>query len=1239
MAQIDKQKLKDALNSFSNSSLFTATKNLLKELNVEIVGTNIEQRIEVKNFAMHFKSKSQSLEDALSCVDGVYFLGFVNNSALTYDSSGENFDKAVELVQKEGKYDKMFIFACNIEQEANITRDFVSALTRAFNKVSKCPVILVLRKGTTITLSTCERMDYVLENFRNKGERMGKVSMLRDIDCLNPHRGHLDILASLAGKSCSTFDELYNHWMEVFSNELLTKKFYGELYNWYEWAVGIVKFPNDLRTDKDDAKYNQEACIRLITRLIFVWFLKEKRLIPKEFFKQEYIRENLIDDFDPKKLRNQRYNADESKYYRLILQNLFFAMLNRPIVAEGKSTTNNRRFCGNAETNLLHYKSEFADGGADKIIKLANKTVPFLNGGLFDCLDKGNIYYDGFSERKESLEQLYVPDYLFFKNEETETDDLSARNGKKKIKNISRCGLIDIFNRYSFTIEENTPYDQDVSLDPELLGKVFENLLATYNPETQKPARKQTGSYYTPRDIVQYMVNESLVAHLKRIVGEGLEPEYRKLVSYADDEIGLTDEQKLQVMEAIYHCKVLDPACGSGAFPMGMLQQMVHILSKLDPTNEQWKEMMRNNAISATSAAYRTATDDERKEMLADIERSFDEGVNRPDYARKLYLIENCIYGVDIQPIAIQISKLRFFISLVVDQKPTIDAKSNFGIRPLPNLEAKFVAANSLVPLDRSKNLFTSVDVIREFDEQLKALNHRIFIAKKSREKEELKQLMFSIRCGMAQAMQNCGFIGDKGYQQLMAWEPFDQNVSAGFFDSEWMFGIQEGFDVVIANPPYLKERDNRTYFEPVMSTLWGQKYHLGKMDFWYYFMHKSIEIVKDNAVICFITSRYWIKSSGAKNVIGHIYNDATILSIVDFGKLKVFDAVVGLHMISLIQKGCNSDDCMYYKINDDVSNINSRLFSEVRVIKKEEIISDNYEINIEESKLETLSVKTIPLGEKYEVSQGVVEAPAKVTKKSYAVHPSPQLNVGDGVFVVTDAEVAQLSFTEFEQENCLVKYLTDGSVTKYRINTAAAQNLIYSDKHYKELISNNGKYNNIKKHLDNCREHITSSNAPYGLHRPRKKNAFLINKLIGPSMFKTPMFAYDDKGYFVGMSYNIVNQRYKEYSLFFLLGILNSSYANCWFCQNAKHRGVGVDVGVHKLKEFPIPVEPSVKIVEKIEQSVLNIIHTNSDQIHCESIDNLVYHLYNLTYDEILIVDPNTPITREEYDSFEFDN
>lgn len=201
------------------------------------------------------------------------------------------------------------------------------------------------------------------------------------------------------------------------------------------------------------------------------------------------------------------------------------------------------------------------------------------------------------------------------------------------------------------------------------------------------------------------MVDESLVAHLKRTVGENLEPQYRQLMQYSDNEVELTAEQRKSIMQSLYNCKILDPACGSGAFPMGILQQMVHILSRIDPNNDMWREMMRAVAINKTSEAYLTASDEERNEIINDIERSFDQSINRPDYARKLYLIENCIYGVDIQSIAVQISKLRFFISLVVDQKINTDPTDNFGIRPLPNLEAKFVAANTLIGLNKRMQL------------------------------------------------------------------------------------------------------------------------------------------------------------------------------------------------------------------------------------------------------------------------------------------------------------------------------------------------------------------------------------------------------------------------------------------------------------------------------------------------------------------------------------------------------
>jgi len=277
-----------------------------------------------------------------------------------------------------------------------------------------------------------------------------------------------------------------------------------------------------------------------------VWFLKQRGLIPWQFFDEDYIREHLLENFNPNDKVDLFYKSIESKYYKAILQNLFFAMLNCPICQEGSSELSERRFkdgrSGYDDNKLMRYRSLFK--APNLFLKLANETVPFLNGGLFDCLDdkQHDMYYDGFSERKASLEQLCVPDYLFFGEEVGKNIDLSEFYGDKNKKKVSARGIIDILKRYNFTVEENMPFDKEVSLDPELLGKVFENLLAAYNPETRSTARKQTGSFYTPREIVQYMVDESLVAHLRRTVGDELETEYRKLLSYTDDEINLSEE-------------------------------------------------------------------------------------------------------------------------------------------------------------------------------------------------------------------------------------------------------------------------------------------------------------------------------------------------------------------------------------------------------------------------------------------------------------------------------------------------------------------------------------------------------------------------------------------------------------------------------------------------------------------------------------------------------------------------
>lgn len=237
---------------------------------------------------------------------------------------------------------------------------------------------------------------------------------------------------------------------------------------------------------------------------------------------------------------------------------------------------------------------------------------------------------------------------------------------------------------------------------------------------------------------------------MKRTVSPDLEAEYRKLLAYNDDPVELSEEQKTEIMQSLYNCKILDPACGSGAFPVGILQQMVHILTQIDPDNTRWKDMLFKIVNDESSETFKNSTPEERKDQQDDLYRSFNDSYNRPDYSRKLYLIENCIYGVDIQPIAIQISKLRFFISLVVDQNINDDPTDNFGIRPLPNLEAKFVAANSLVRLNRGEANLFDTDAIKEKEALLKIAKHKIFGAKTSRTKEKYREQVRTLRSEIA---------------------------------------------------------------------------------------------------------------------------------------------------------------------------------------------------------------------------------------------------------------------------------------------------------------------------------------------------------------------------------------------------------------------------------------------------------------------------------------------------------
>lgn len=1220
------------LKLFTAGSLFDACAAMLRHLHIEF---NEVTRTPVPFESLYPNQMSKSLRKILLKVDKTYFIGTIDEASLSGNSSRQDQNDVTTLA-KEERYVGMMVFAVDINPNQKITRTELATLTRGFNRIASAqPVVLFIRQGACLSLSTCERSEYT-QQWRD-GEKLGKVSLLRDIDCNHPHRGHIDILESIGDKVYPSFEELYKHWMEVFSSELLTKRFYTELSEWYAWATKVIRFPNALDDDKDDAKYNTESGIRLVTRLIFVWFLKQKGLVPEEFFDEKSLQQ-ILRDFDPTQKEHSLfgYMSKESKYYKAILQNLFFAMLNTPLTegndfsrgfrkydADGKASGANR-----GDYHLMRYKKYFVN--PDEFLSLANK-VPFLNGGLFECLDdvKKKFYLDGFSENEKVSKSLCVPDYLFFG--EQEDIDLSEWYDDNQKRRMKVRGIIDILKSYQFTIEENTPYEQEVSLDPELLGKVFENLLASYNPETKKTARKSTGSYYTPREIVQYMVSESLVAYLKENVDKDLEKQYRQLLDYTEKEVELTLEQKHQIIQALYQCKVLDPACGSGAFPMGILQQMVHALTELDPDNIIWKRLIEEKSKQELADSLNNYSQEERDEVQADINRSFDLSQNAPDYARKLYLIENCIYGVDIQTTAIQISKLRCFISLVVDQKVNDNPVDNYGIRPLPNLEARFVAANTLIGINNDLSL-ANTDEVKGIKSKLKEANHRIFSAKTMRTKRKWKDAIIDYRKELGEALEKTGFITHDEASLVSSWDMFNQNASSSFFDKDWMFGIKDGFDIVIGNPPYIKELGNETVFKPVNNSILGSKYHEGKMDYWYYFLHRAIELTNNVGIISFITSRYWINSSGASKIIKHVEQETDFINIIDIGKLKVFDNVAGYHMAYVLTKNKRQNACSYYAISDTVANIPQKNFSVQKTIPRNILFSNN-EIVIGDRTLPTTS---ITLNDICNVSQGIVEASDRISQKMYKKNSLPGYHVGEGIFVLSKEEFNSLQLTT-EEKGIIELFEDDGCLSRYSVNYDKTRRLIYSDSTNRESIGRNPLFSNLKKHLDKMSPYITSTYKPYGLHRPRTYSDFTQPKLIGPSMFVFPCYSYDNKNLFVGMSYNIITPK-GDTNLLYVLGLINSRYAAKWFYENAKHRGAGVDVGVEKLRTFPMPISNSdmqQAIISQVEK-IIGLKEENPEAItltHEAEIDRLVYHLYNLTYDEVLIIDPNPPFTKVEYE------
>lgn len=1246
------------LTPFREQSLYAAMSSFFQELNVPVSEVTEEPASPADLLSLF---NEQNAAHAL--MNQVYFLGMVNESA--FDNE-ENDETLVSIKDREEDYDGILIFGIELNTQKP-TRTQLAEITRLFNREwNYTPVTLIFKYNNQIAFANSERLKY--KQAWREGEKAGKVSLLRDIDIENTHSGHERILAELeipkkGKKEVDSFEKLYAYWQDVFSVSLLNKKFYEDLSNWYFWAIKHVTFPNKPNQETVVEKYGKfdqkkldemvnehkaTNVIRLLTRLLFVWFMKEKKLIPDELFDLKALQKGILKQISPERLGGLFPEANlDSIYYKAILQNLFFATLNCPI-EEDHIDKRKRGFRGDGYgahrgiDYLMRYKKYFKDPEA--FLELVNKTVPFLNGGLFECLDDKyqNQYIDGFSDQMTKGEQLIVPDYLFFGV--SEKVDLSHEYGKKtkKFKESAVKGLINILESYKFTITENTPIEEDVALDPELLGKVFENLLASYNPETKTTARKQTGSFYTPREIVNYMVDESLIAYLKNRISN--EPsvfvEFGKAQANLFGNEGNQGQQTLmndvnapelkdnpEKLDEILHelvsfnthnplknypntsehllrylneCTILDPACGSGAFPMGILQKMVHILQKIDPDNKAWQDVQEAKTKKEAEQAFDIDDKEARNDRLNEISEAFDQSINDPDYARKLFLIENCIYGVDIQPIATQISKLRFFISLVVEQKVNPD-KPNFGIRPLPNLETKFVTANTLIGIEKPKAQYSMFETgeVKQLEKELKIVRHKLFSARTKETKLKYRKKDEELRNAIGTELKENGWPSDTA-EKLAGWDPYDQNASSSFFEPEWMFDIKDGFDVVIANPPYIGHKGGaKKLFRELKSTTLGRLFNNERMDVFYYFFHMAINITNDKGIISFITTNYFPTADSAVKLRQDIYDRTYPFIFVDFNELTLFESARGQHnLLSFLSKNEISDKVKIININSKNSKSESELKHLLTDESPETTITDLYSNNYRDDQSGYFLIKGIDnhssqineivenmvnkssstLGDYYDLSQGVVSGIDKISPKHGRRNESYQNKIGQGVFVVSDETIETFSLNE---KNLLRPWFKNSDISKYYVNELTDSYLIHTNSEIKL-----STYPNIQNHLEKYKTAILSRNYESGeLSKAKRKGAwwalsssrrefdFAKPKIVSPQRSYKNTFGYTQKEWCASADvYFITSKPKAPFPLVALVIILNSSLYYLWLYNRGKRKGDMLELYLTPLAAIPLP-------------------------------------------------------------------
>ena len=825
---------------------------------------------------------------------------------------------------------------------------------------------------------------------------------------------------------------------------------------------------------------------------------------------------------------------------------------------------------------------EWGEGDRDFMLKLfKNATERQKENFLDDILE--DLFAEGLDRNRSDKGDLYDTEVNgigkcripYLNGGLFERDELDKKSSHFPAAYFD--SLLTMLSQYNFTIDENDPNDAEVGVDPEMLGRIFENLLED---------NKDKGAFYTPKEIVQYMCRESLIVYLQTDQQEEDKECIRQFVTTHD--AALLGDLKEDIDQKLINVKICDPAIGSGAFPMGLLRELFFCRSAIEP-----------NIV----------------ENAANIKR---------------HIIQNNIYGVDIERGAVDIARLRFWLSLIVDEKSP---------EALPNLDFKIMQGNSLLEQYKGADLATMTEKkvgagqgVTIFDSMLdvyrKNLRDKLTEYYACPEHDKKVQLRKDIADIVKKELSEQGINIDFGDIDMSANNQF-------FLWHTWFHDVfsrpsKEGFDIVIGNPPYVKEYVNRHAFDGFRET---SPYYMGKMDLWYGFACHGIDLLCQSGHLCFIAQNNWTTSAGAKKMRNKIVEDACILQMIDFNTYMVFENADIQTMIMLFEKNQTADNYgLDYRImtedatkEDMLALLNRQIcrntyriqkFSRTNYANKLFTFSENDVI------FEKISENKVFLQDD-EIAQGIV-FPQDFLDKKGAAKLENRLPIGSGIFGLSNDEKDKLNLSDNEK-SIIKPYFTTEQIGRYYTIPSNSKWLIYTDSSFKRANSMDD-YPHIKAHLDQFIDIFTSDNKPYGLHRSRKEKFFQGEKIISlRKCVERPCFSYSDFDCYVTQTFFSIKTT--RWNMKFLTGVLNSKLVAFWLRHKGKMQGSNYQVDKEPLQGIPLPLidlslqQPIIDLVDAILTNKKQ--SPQADILDLENtIDYHVYNLYGLSDNEIKIVE-----------------